>query len=282
LRRWKPGAPTRCNRRRDRPRRLGLTTDHRRALVSRIVLQVVLRRDHRFSARYPSVEKEGAVSQAGDIRPASPEMNCDRDKFDPVARDGIKESRPRIIRGGRPVRWMRSVPPAHGTRSAIATMWLAADPGRCHRRAAVSRRTRPAPSRFVTAQSGLPSVMVRCVVGAMTRLPSRHRCCVLPATAGATTCRPPHPRRRRPSAGPAGHGRPLGIVGTPTRALAAPSELHPAGRRPALTPRYPAYSLLLRSLERTCKRVKLRPVVAEHDSHGSLKLAGPEMLLYSA
>ena len=36
-------------------------------------------------------------------------------------------------------------------------------------------------------------MMVRCVVGAMTRLPSRHRCCVLPAIASATMGPPPHP-----------------------------------------------------------------------------------------
>jgi hypothetical protein len=53
----------------------------------------------------------------------------------------------------------------------------------------------------------------------------------------------------------AAHGPPL-IVGTPAQALAAPSELHPAGRHCALTPPYPAYSPLLHSLERTCKRVQ--------------------------
>jgi hypothetical protein len=52
-------------------------------------------RDHKFSARYPSFEKEGAVFQAGNIRPVLPGANCDLDKFDPVARDWDKESRPR-------------------------------------------------------------------------------------------------------------------------------------------------------------------------------------------
>jgi hypothetical protein len=39
-------------------------------------------------------------------------------------------------KGGPPVRWMRSVLPAHGTRPAVAnagdTMWSAAEPGRRH------------------------------------------------------------------------------------------------------------------------------------------------------
>jgi hypothetical protein len=58
--------------------------------------------------------------------------------------------------------------------------------GARQRRDEISRRTWPAPSRFVTAQSGLPPMMVRCVAGAVTRLPSRHRCCVLPTIASAT------------------------------------------------------------------------------------------------
>ena len=53
-------------------------------------------RDHKFSAGYPSVEKEGAVSGMGNIRPAPPAMNCDLDKSDPVARDWHKESRSRV------------------------------------------------------------------------------------------------------------------------------------------------------------------------------------------
>jgi hypothetical protein len=51
-------------------------------------------RDHNF-LRSRSFKKEGAVSSAGNIRPGLPEMNCDRDKSDPVARDRHKESRPR-------------------------------------------------------------------------------------------------------------------------------------------------------------------------------------------
>jgi hypothetical protein len=53
------------------------------------------RRDHKFSAGYPSFKEKGAVSWAGNSRPVLPEMNCDLDKFDPVARDWFKESRPR-------------------------------------------------------------------------------------------------------------------------------------------------------------------------------------------
>jgi hypothetical protein len=66
-------------------------------------------RDHRFSAGYPSVEKEGAVSGMGNIRPVSPEMNCDLDKSDPVAGDGNKESQRAIRIGGGPG-------PLHGDR----------------------------------------------------------------------------------------------------------------------------------------------------------------------
>jgi hypothetical protein len=64
----------------------------------------VICRDHRFSAGYPSVEKEGAVSWAGNIRPAPPETNYDLDKSDPVARGRIKESRRAIRIGGVGVR----------------------------------------------------------------------------------------------------------------------------------------------------------------------------------
>jgi hypothetical protein len=99
------GAPTRCSRRRDRPHRLGLTTGHRRPLVLRLVLQVVTPLAITdFSAGYPSFEKEGAILWAGFIRPALPEMNCDRDKSGPVARDRIKESRRAIRIGGVGVR----------------------------------------------------------------------------------------------------------------------------------------------------------------------------------
>jgi hypothetical protein len=48
------------------------------------------------------------------------------------------------------------------------------------------------------------------------------------------------------------------LVGTPTRARAAPAELHPAGRHCALKPPYPRHGPLLHSLQRTCKRVKQR------------------------
>ena len=127
----------------------------------------------------------------------------------------------------------------------------------CQRHDGVSRRPRPVPSRFgisrlVTAQSNLPTTMVRCVVGAMARAltptsmlcPARHR-----------QRRDGVSRRTRPVAD---HAGPPLLVGTPTRALAAPSELHPAGRRIALKPPYPRHRPLLRSLERTWKGVKQR------------------------
>jgi hypothetical protein len=53
----------------------------------------------------------------------------------------------------------------------------------------------------------------------------------------------------------AAHGPPL-IVGTPTRAVTVPSELHPAGRRRALKPPHPRPDPLLHSLERTSKKVR--------------------------
>jgi hypothetical protein len=50
---------------------------------------------HRFSVGYPPLEKEGAVLWIGIIQSVSPETNCDLEKSAPVARDRIKESRPR-------------------------------------------------------------------------------------------------------------------------------------------------------------------------------------------
>jgi hypothetical protein len=86
---------------------------------------------------------------------------------------------------------MRSGRPAHGTR-----------PGQRQRHdvvsATASATTGPAvatPAGVITtrdltvrdcAVDAEPTMAVRCVVGAMTRLPSRHRCCVLPAIASAT------------------------------------------------------------------------------------------------
>src|SRR3954471_16822178 len=58
LRRWKPGAPTKAAKRRDRPRRLG--SGPPALFGSRVTTRVTNRntaRDHRFSARYPSFEK---------------------------------------------------------------------------------------------------------------------------------------------------------------------------------------------------------------------------------
>jgi hypothetical protein len=60
------------------------------------------RRDHKFSAGYPSFEEKGAVSWAGNIRPVSPETNCNLDKSDPVVRDRYQESRRAIRIGGPP------------------------------------------------------------------------------------------------------------------------------------------------------------------------------------
>src|SRR3954469_13876845 len=111
-------------------------------------------------------------------------------------------------------------------------------------------------SRLVTTQSNLPTMMVRCVVGAMTRaLTPRHQCCVQPAIADGRDgiSRRTWPVPSRFAVEPAVTDRPL-LVGTPTRARAAPSELHPAGRRPALTPPYPAYRPLLQLFERSFQR----------------------------
>jgi hypothetical protein len=59
--------------------------------------------------------------------------------------------------------------------------------------------------------------------------------------------------------------RPL-LVGTPTRARAAPSELHPAGRRCALKAPYPRHRPLLHSLERGFQRCNRGYVVAVEPS----------------
>ena len=114
-RRWKRGATTRCSRRRDRPHRLGLTTGRRRSLV---LQSRNTGRDHKFFCRDSSFEKGGAVSWVGNIRPVSPETNCDLDKSGQVARDRIKESRLRLHKGVCRVRWIRPVLPAYGTRPA--------------------------------------------------------------------------------------------------------------------------------------------------------------------
>jgi hypothetical protein len=86
------------------------------------------RHDHKFSVGYPSFEKEGVVSQAGNIRPGLSGMNCNLEKSDLVAGDSIKESR-RAIRMG-VCRCVNAAPLrlAHGTRSAgaTATTWSAA------------------------------------------------------------------------------------------------------------------------------------------------------------
>jgi hypothetical protein len=54
----------------------------------------------------------------------------------------------------------------------------------------------------------------------------------------------------------------LRIVSTPTRARAAPAELHPAGRRTTLKPPYPRHRPLLQSLERWFQRCNRGYVVA--------------------
>src|SRR4051812_17353163 len=90
--------------------------------------------------------------------------------------------------------------------------------------------------------------MVRCVVGAMGQaLTPTSILCPARQCQRRDGDQPMHP------AG-ADHAGPSLLVGTPTRALAAPSELHPAGRRMALTPPYPAYRPLLQFFERLFQR----------------------------
>jgi hypothetical protein len=74
-----------------------MTPEHRRTLIIETIraIQIGTPVSKGLVTIQPSVEKEGAVFQAGNIRPALPEMNCDLDKSDPVARDWHKESRPR-------------------------------------------------------------------------------------------------------------------------------------------------------------------------------------------
>ena len=64
-----------------------------------------------------SVEKEGAVSQAGNIRPVLLGMNCNLDKFDLVARDWDKSPCARSVQGGVGVCCMAIGAAGHGTRS---------------------------------------------------------------------------------------------------------------------------------------------------------------------
>jgi hypothetical protein len=77
--------------------RIGLGADHQSspALVLRLVLQVVTPPAITNFCRVPVVQEGRGCFLAGNIRPALPEPNCDRDKSDPVARDRYKESRPR-------------------------------------------------------------------------------------------------------------------------------------------------------------------------------------------
>ena len=135
--------------------------------------------------------------------------------------------------------------------------WPAPAPGHRHRHRhdGISRRPPPVPSRLriprrVTVEDRTCRPRWSAVSSVpMTRHSPRHRSCVLPAIASAATG-----SAAAPGDG-AAHSAPL-LVGTPTRAIAASSELHPAGRRIALKPPYPRHGPLLHSLERTCKRAK--------------------------
>jgi hypothetical protein len=71
--------------------------------------------------------------------------------------------------------------------------------------------------------------------------------------------------------------RPL-LVGTPTRALAAPSELHPAGHRCALTPPYPRHRPLLQFFERSFQRCNRGYGVAAEPSSDTPVVMAPGVL----
>jgi hypothetical protein len=98
--------------------------------------------------------------------------------------------------------------------------------------------------------------------GAITRLLPRHRSCILPTTAIAAMGRRPTPAGAITVRSRACRVWPADIVGTPTRALAAPSELHPAGRRHAPTPPYHTLRPSVTSLERSFQRCNRGYVVA--------------------
>jgi hypothetical protein len=87
------------------------------------------------------------------------------------------------------------------------------------------------------------------------------------------------PRRGQPPhlAG-ADYAAPPLLLGTPTQALAAPSELHPAGRHPALTPPYPAYRPLLQFFERWFQRCNRGYVVVAEPSSDTPVVMPPGML----
>ncbi len=95
---------------------------------------------------------------------------------------GMRSPNARSVQGGPRVRCRAIGADGHGTRPGFFVYRSAATPRR-----GTGRRTWPVPSRvgisrLVTTQSNLPTMMVRCVVGAMARLSPRHRCCVLPAS----------------------------------------------------------------------------------------------------
>jgi hypothetical protein len=160
-----------------------------------------------------------------------PETNCDLINLIRLRATGIRSLAHALHKGGVGVRCMTIGAGGNGTRPGFFVYVTR------RRRDGVGRQSRPVsspiPLRDLTARdrtSNLPTMMVRRVVGAMTRHSPRHRSCVLPDIADG---RDGVSRRTRPV--PAMPLRPL-LVGTPTRALAAPSEMPPAGRSIALTP----------------------------------------------
>jgi hypothetical protein len=96
LRRWKPGAPARCSRWRDRPHRLGSGPPALSALVLRLVLRLVTQPAITdFLPGTRRLRRKGPFFRPGISGRFCRETNCDLDKFDPVVRDRHKESRPR-------------------------------------------------------------------------------------------------------------------------------------------------------------------------------------------
>jgi hypothetical protein len=124
-----------------------------------------LRPRSQISARYPSVEKEGGVSERGISSRFCRERIAISKNLVRLRAMGIRSPARALRKGGPPVRWMRPVPPDKGP----APPSPAPPPGHRHRHDGISRRPRPVPSRRMTTRPNLPTMMVRCVVGAVAR-----------------------------------------------------------------------------------------------------------------
>jgi hypothetical protein len=181
LRCWKPGAPTRCRRWRDRLHRLGLTTGHRRLPALQVVTPAAItdflpgtRRSKR-KGRFPGRGISGRLRRELIAISINLIRLCATGSRSPV----------RARHKGGPPGSLETIGAAgQGTRQR-------------HRHDVASRR----PASVITLRDctvepadhdGPPGI-----VGAVPRLSPRHRCCVLPAIAAPRCGQPPRPRQRR-------------------------------------------------------------------------------------